>query len=294
MSINGNKKTDAHDNRPDSKSNGAAGSHCQQNSTTAKQPPKPPNWVEKGTLLVLIFTFFAAVYAGVEAGRLADLTQSAMTDAKALSDQQRLDTQESLRLTRQAADAATSSVIEAKRFADAAKIQADAATNSVRISRDEFTASQRAWVGPTVASMASEPTQSKPIEITIKYQNNGKEPAINFTYTTDEFFSTDSLKEVTRKTSAYMDTCMRETKANAGQVVYPMSGFNSYTLVDRIEAEEITSSAIAKNNLVVVQGCFLYKSLRKIHHSYFCYFYQVGGMVKIDNLAICPIGQYAD
>jgi hypothetical protein len=46
----------------------------------AKQNPKKSNWVEKGTLGVLFLTFVAACYAGYEADRLANLTQTLVSD----------------------------------------------------------------------------------------------------------------------------------------------------------------------------------------------------------------------
>lgn len=42
----------------------------------ARKVEGKPNWVEVGTLAVLVFTFAAAVYAGCEAKRLADLTEN--------------------------------------------------------------------------------------------------------------------------------------------------------------------------------------------------------------------------
>ncbi len=44
--------------------------------------PDPPNWVEKWSFIVLVCAFFAALYAGVEANRLANLTHDALADAR--------------------------------------------------------------------------------------------------------------------------------------------------------------------------------------------------------------------
>jgi len=47
-----------------------------------ERSPDPPNWVEKGTLLALILTLFAAGLAAFEADRLARDTEIALGDAR--------------------------------------------------------------------------------------------------------------------------------------------------------------------------------------------------------------------
>jgi hypothetical protein len=62
--------------------------------------------------IVITLAFFAAVYAGSEAKRLADLTQTAVTNSTSDSARQAADTQSSLAISKQAADAATRTVEE--------------------------------------------------------------------------------------------------------------------------------------------------------------------------------------
>jgi hypothetical protein len=62
--------------------------------------------------IVVIMAFLAAVYAGKEAKRLADLTQTSIANASADSIRQAADTQSSLALTKQVAEAAKASASE--------------------------------------------------------------------------------------------------------------------------------------------------------------------------------------
>jgi hypothetical protein len=79
---------------------------------------KEPHWVEKGTLIVLFLTFFAALFAGYEARRLADLTDTAVTDTQRISTQQAKDTAQSLQFAKDAAEAAKTSARAAEQSAN--------------------------------------------------------------------------------------------------------------------------------------------------------------------------------
>jgi len=89
----------------------------------AHEDRKKPNWVEKGTLVVLTLTLFAAGYAGYEAHRLADSTEMAIGDARRVAEGQSKDTAESLKIARDAADAATTAADTALKQAAAAEKQ---------------------------------------------------------------------------------------------------------------------------------------------------------------------------
>ena len=159
----------------------------------------------------------------------------------------------------------------------------------------------RAWVGPTNASMNIKPSKSQPVEISIEYQNTGKEPAISFMHTVElstvpskSFFpqiSDDSNDDV-GKGYGWVLSC-DHSKERAGPVVYPTSGTNSYKLNATLDQELIDDSVISGNKIILFQGCFAYKTTSKIHHSLFCYYYK-SGVTNIASLDICPSGQVAD
>jgi hypothetical protein len=59
------------------------------NSEYSRYTPKPPNWVEIWTLIVLVCAFGAALYAGHEARRLADSTDVSIAKADESATKQR-------------------------------------------------------------------------------------------------------------------------------------------------------------------------------------------------------------
>jgi hypothetical protein len=121
--------------------------HRENKSDLREEHPDKPNWVEKGTLIVLGFTLLAACFAGYEAGRLADLTHDMERDAQAAADLTHADNVNSL----DAVQTATNETREASNQAIAAGT-AEAA-NALQVAQvsaaDQHTAyvsAQRAFV----------------------------------------------------------------------------------------------------------------------------------------------------
>jgi hypothetical protein len=77
---------------------------------TAKKIQLKRDCIDFLNITVLVFAFFAAVAAALEAHRLADLTQTAITNADTESKRQAGDTQTALSLSKQAAEAAARAV----------------------------------------------------------------------------------------------------------------------------------------------------------------------------------------
>jgi len=77
----GDHKSGEHHNRSNDKQQRTSGSNGNNETNQAKRRPNKPNWVDKGTLIVLLFTLGAACYAGYEADRLADGTDRLVASA---------------------------------------------------------------------------------------------------------------------------------------------------------------------------------------------------------------------
>jgi hypothetical protein len=93
---------------------------------------KKPSWVEKGTLIVLALTFLAALFAGYEANRLANLTNTAVNDAESAATKQKADTAQALEFAKEAAEASGVSAKAAAESATAATRNVDVIINSER------------------------------------------------------------------------------------------------------------------------------------------------------------------
>lgn len=177
--------------------------------------------------------------------------------------------------------------------------QAKAAVEQAKSSEKSLISAQRAWVGPRSAKLSAEPAIGKPLEITIDYQNSGRDPALDVIWTLQPLLSTaadDSNGTLGKQIAQYMQACKSTSQWAGGNVVYPTtSGFggSGYILFTKSNPNVVDESLVKGDKILIVQGCFLYRSFDVPRHSYFCYFWQKDRS-KFDNLNICIQGHYAD
>lgn len=187
-------------------------------------------------------------------------------------------------------------------LAKAAKAQARASDALAEISRNNIIASQRAWIGPTNASI--EPlVEQQPIKLTYTYQNSGREPALVRNTSVITFFDKDQWNSFGQGGSVqfsenYKYSCIASDLVGS-QVVYPTSGFtsyNAYVVSDKQGTPAFTvGKGIMEGSITVAHfGCITYKAGDKIRHSVFCYFYNSNTTPTTANLNICETGGYAD
>ena len=193
----------------------------------------------------------------------------------------------------------TKQLIEANgQLADAANKQATAAAENAKTAHDAYIASQRAWVGPNNAKIDGEIAIGKPFSIIVEYLNTGREPAVNFIYTTDAFASTAEEEAAgisLAKVNAVFKGCREAQVVSGGSVVFPSTGgFGAGQNLTLTQPDSfVDQNIIDGSTTIVVDGCFLYRSIGLIRHSYFCYFYK-SKTTKPSNLNICQNGNGAD
>jgi hypothetical protein len=112
--------------------------------------------------------------------------------------------------------------------AEASKTAAYAATKQSENSDKTLVQTQRAWVGPINASIASEPAIGKPVEITIQYQNSGRELALGFIYSVEPYLCTPAEEanwSVSTKILNFMNTCKVTKEWEGGVLSILLSAF---------------------------------------------------------------------
>ncbi len=194
------------------------------------------------------------------------------------------------------AEAAAQQAAAAVKQAEATDKEAIAMGQNAQVARDNMIAAERAWVGPQNASIDGAVEVGKPLSVNIQYTNSGRAPATDFTYLVDGFATTandDATGKAAARVYQYLNSCQTNVAPMIGQVVFPSTGFSVYTLNTQIAADAIDQDVVDGNKMVIVQGCFLYKSFDAFRHSYFCYYY-VGKKTKPANLNICRVGHFAD
>ena len=179
--------------------------------------------------------------------------------------------------------------------ADAAKESADAVIKQAEDSERSLILAERAWVGPLDVNSSTVPEVSKPLKVVVTYANTGRSPATEFISSfKDASYSESSSDEIAGANIAvdgFISDC-RHIQTNIGSVVYPTSGFSSYSLSHTMDQKTVDEAAPDKR-VVVVVGCFVYRSFDMVRHSTFCYFFK-SGLTSPQHWNICPGGAYAD
>jgi hypothetical protein len=185
-----------------------------------------------------------------------------------------------------------------QRQLDAVDKQATAAIDASKTSRDALIAAERAWVGPRNARIDAAPTFTNDLDIFIDYQNSGREPAIETIWDTDLFTATDEEENngtIPRRIDNFIAKCKTMWKPFQATVVYPSSGGigSGYVLTKTLLKDSIDDDVIEGTKMIVISGCFVYRTVQTIHRSWFCYFYR-NGRTKPAAWYICLSGNGAD
>lgn len=173
---------------------------------------------------------------------------------------------------------------------------AAASSSQAETARKSLVATQRAWIGPTMARMDAKPTVGQDLQVIATYRNTGQEPARNVRWTWNyevigvrDLVGGAMIAQMRKGTSA----CLLIGERSNGTVVYPSAGATSQELVLTITGDKIDEELVSGAKYFVFRGCFAYRTADEVRHSAFC-FYQGGQSMPTDHLAVCPEGNYAD
>ncbi len=180
--------------------------------------------------------------------------------------------------------------------ASAAKIQADTAKTQADAARDAAIAANRAWVGPSGATMDGVPAKGADIKIHIAYQNTGREPARGFGPKLDPFIATGA--EMANGTTGFrithnLDTCRLSKPVAGTQVVYPTTGLSSSSQNVTIDKGGIDDQLLSGASIIIVVGCFSYETFGESHYSAFCFYYRKD-FTPLPSLNFCEGGSDAN
>src|SRR5437762_1739586 len=161
---------------------------------------------------------------------------------------------------------------------------------------DEMRAAKRAWLAPQSARSASAPVVGRAFDVSVLSQNSGAEPAVDIF--TDAAPFTVPLAEagspnVDRNIRDALNRCLATKPGERTRVVYPNPAAATDRTTLSIKRELIDWDVLYGTKILVVPGCYAYRSGGQTHHSAFCFFYQ-HGFSNPSDWAICQGGNYAD
>jgi hypothetical protein len=161
---------------------------------------------------------------------------------------------------------------------------------------DEMRAARRAWLAPQSARSDKSPAAGRPFEVSVLTQNSGAEPAIDIF--TDAAPFTVALADavspsVDRNIRDALNRCLATKPGDRTRVVYPNPSSGNDRTAISIKRELIDWDVLYGTKILVVPGCYAYRSAGQTHHSAFCFFYQ-HGFSNAEDWPICQGGNYAD
>jgi len=160
----------------------------------------------------------------------------------------------------------------------------------------QLRAEQRAWLGPQAGRSERPPILARDFEVAVSYQNTGREPASDVVVEAAPFavaLDQASSATVDRKIKDAAEHCAALASGAGTKVVYPGAGGSGERTGVTVRKELIDWDFIYGVKILVVPGCYAYKSGGATHHSAFCFFYQ-HGFSNPTNWPLCQAGNYAD
>jgi hypothetical protein len=161
---------------------------------------------------------------------------------------------------------------------------------------EEMRAARRAWLAPQSARSERPPVVGRPFDVSVTSQNSGAEPAVDIF--TDAAPFTVALTEagspaVDRNIRDALNRCLATKPGERTRVVYPNPAAANDRTTLSIKRELIDWDVLYGVKILVVPGCYAYRTAGQVHHSAFCFFYQ-HGFSNPNDWAICQGGNYAD
>ena len=161
---------------------------------------------------------------------------------------------------------------------------------------DEMRAARRAWLAPQSARSDKAPVVGRTFEVSVLTQNSGAEPAVDIFADAAPFtvaLSDAGAPSVDRNIRDALNHCLATKPGERTRVVYPNpAGANDRTTLS-VKRELIDWDVLYGTKILVVPGCYAYRTGGQTHHSAFCFFYQ-HGFSNPNDWAICQGGNSAD
>lgn len=156
----------------------------------------------------------------------------------------------------------------------------------------------RAWVGPVLMRLSKKPAIGKPLRFFLEYQNTGRQPAQDVFYEPDSYaYSKEMAVVIAARTERNVEEC-KSRHPNRGQLtIFPgKQTFTPYQI--KKSSNLITRAVTSGSDLVLISGCFVYRTLDEVHRTAFCFQHDASNPQEDDEgkpvMSFCLSGNYAD
>ncbi|MFC7699645.1 hypothetical protein ACFQX9_23455 [Bradyrhizobium sp. GCM10028915] len=176
-------------------------------------------------------------------------------------------------------------------------ISAGAAIVSYK-SWDNAHRADRAWVGATTMRLGEKPAVGRDLRFYLEFQNTGRQPARDVFYEPDSYaYRKDMTGDVAERARRHIARCMARQPRDEQMTIFPGRGtFAPYQI--KKDSNLITEPVIAGADLILVDGCFVYRTVDEVHRTAFCFEYDASNPQVDDDgkpiMNVCLHGNYAD
>ena len=137
--------------------------------------------------------------------------------------------------------------------------------------------SERAWLGSSGSMVSLQPTAAQPLHYVLLFMNSGKEPALDLNFAQDsgsiEVPPNDDLANAVTRDNVTCDNLM---PLKGGGVVLPGAGLQRGIDTGRGAHPIFVNDDVLKGrHYIYTQGCVAYRSFGRVHHTSFCFLYQI-------------------
>ena len=158
---------------------------------------------------------------------------------------------------------------------------------------ESLVANNRAWIAPEGAIASGDVGGKDDISVQVFYTNVGKGPAIRMN---SRYWAGTTVNKENASGQIVVgqnNTCAGlEPQDELGWVVYPTTRLHQDTSVQR---QSILPSVKTNKGALFIQGCFIYETMKEIHHSWFCFIvYRNGAFANANATTLCGDGQGAE
>ncbi|MGV7219652.1 hypothetical protein [Bradyrhizobium sp. UFLA05-112] len=156
----------------------------------------------------------------------------------------------------------------------------------------------RAWVGPVSMRLSEKPAVGKPLQFFLEYQNTGRQPAQDVFYDPDSYsFNRDLAADRAERAKRHVEDCKQRQPNGSQLTIFPgRQTFTPYQI--KKSSTLITKSVTNGTDLILIAGCFVYRTLDEVHRTAFCFEYDATNPQVDDDgrpiMDFCLNGNYAD
>jgi hypothetical protein len=142
------------------------------------------------------------------------------------------------------------------------------------------------------------------LQVTVLFGNSGRQPAPTVSLITPKIFTIEDWTNGTavQDIEKWKTECLQmPMNDQVARITFPTTGFTNFIIrydgtqqsIRDIQRLSVSTEIVTGKAIVALKGCFVYRTVEKVHRTSFCYYYQAK-VSEVAHLNYCTVGQAAD